>query len=166
MVKRVSIVSHSDSIGASPTEESHHTSAPRSTGSGKSYSMMGCMYVDLLFTKTRWLIQSASVDGPDKGIIPQTCMELFDRANDKMGADPNLKFVVEVSYIEIYNEKVHDLLNPKNKGNLKVREHPRFAPRISMTVSLVNHLPQSWSLRRGSLQTCRQQLRRYDEPHG
>lgn len=35
-----------------------------------------------------------------------------------------LSFTVEVSFIEIYNEKVRDLLNPKNKGNLKVREHP------------------------------------------
>ena len=35
-----------------------------------------------------------------------------------------LSFTVEVSFIEIYNEKVNDLLNPKNKGNLKVREHP------------------------------------------
>lgn len=31
---------------------------------------------------------------------------------------------MEVSFIEIYNERVRDLLNPKNKGNLKVREHP------------------------------------------
>jgi kinesin family protein 1 len=67
------------------------------------------------------------VDGQDKGIIPLTCQELFDRANTRMDADPNIKFTVEVSYIEIYNEKVRDLLNPKNKGNLKVREHPRQA---------------------------------------
>ncbi|KAG8922613.1 kinesin-like protein Klp8, partial [Tulasnella sp. 408] len=75
--------------------------------------------------------------GPDKGIIPQTCMELFDRANEKMAADPNLKFVVEVSYIEIYNEKVRDLLNPKNKGNLKVREHPSLGPYVEDLSKLV-----------------------------
>ncbi|KAG8730025.1 kinesin-like protein Klp8 [Ceratobasidium sp. 428] len=75
------------------------------TGSGKSYSMMGY--------------------GADKGIIPLTCSELFTRLDTQRAADPNVNFVVEVSYIEIYNEKVRDLLNPKNKGNLKVREHPR-----------------------------------------
>ncbi|GJJ16281.1 hypothetical protein Clacol_010577 [Clathrus columnatus] len=76
------------------------------TGSGKSYSMMGY--------------------GADKGIIPLTCSELFVRTQEKEERDSNLKFTVEVSYIEIYNEKVRDLLNPKNKGNLKVREHPRL----------------------------------------
>ncbi|KAG8900937.1 kinesin-like protein Klp8, partial [Tulasnella sp. 403] len=75
--------------------------------------------------------------GPDKGIIPQTCMELFDRANEKMDQDPNVKFTVEVSYIEIYNEKVRDLLNPKNKGNLKVREHPSLGPYVEDLSKLV-----------------------------
>lgn len=32
--------------------------------------------------------------------------------------------------MEIYNEKVRDLLNPKNKGNLKIREHPRAGPYV------------------------------------
>ncbi|KAF7723149.1 kinesin-like protein Klp8 [Apophysomyces ossiformis] len=77
------------------------------TGAGKSYSMMGY--------------------GEDKGIIPRTCSELFDRiAQNSDGVD----FQVEVSYIEIYNEKVRDLLNPRNKGNLKVREHPSLGPYV------------------------------------
>lgn len=80
------------------------------TGSGKSYSMMGY--------------------GPDKGIIPQTCSELFVRVDDKKAKDPLLSFTVEVSYIEIYNEKVRDLLNPKNTGNLRVREHPSLGPYV------------------------------------
>jgi kinesin family protein 1 len=68
--------------------------------------------------------------GPDKGIIPQTCSELFVRVADKCAADEHLKFTVEVSYIEIYNEKVRDLLNPKNTGNLRVREHPILGPYV------------------------------------
>ncbi|KAF9480826.1 kinesin-like protein [Pholiota conissans] len=80
------------------------------TGSGKSYSMMGY--------------------GPDKGIIPLTCSELFERVVTKKARDPNLNFTVEVSYIEIYNEKVRDLLNPKNTGNLRVREHPSLGPYV------------------------------------
>ncbi|KAI7896700.1 uncharacterized protein EV154DRAFT_411348 [Mucor mucedo] len=78
------------------------------TGSGKSYSMMGY--------------------GEDKGIIPRTCYELFDRVRDKKTS--TLDFQVEVSYIEIYNEKVRDLLNPQNKSNLKVREHPVLGPYV------------------------------------
>ncbi|KAJ7087310.1 kinesin-like protein [Mycena belliarum] len=87
------------------------------TGSGKSYSMMGY--------------------GPDKGIIPLTCSELFVRVEDKKAADPNLSFTVEVSYIEIYNEKVRDLLNPKNSGNLRVREHPSLGPYVEDLSKLV-----------------------------
>ncbi|KAI5122123.1 hypothetical protein M0805_000771 [Coniferiporia weirii] len=85
--------------------------------SGKSYSMMGY--------------------GADKGIIPLTCSELFVRVGDKMSADPNVTFTVEVSYIEIYNEKVRDLLNPKNTGNLRVREHPSLGPYVEDLSKLV-----------------------------
>ncbi|KAH8985868.1 P-loop containing nucleoside triphosphate hydrolase protein [Lactarius hatsudake] len=56
--------------------------------------------------------------------------ELFVRVANKCAADQHLKFTVEVSYIEIYNEKVRDLLNPKNTGNLRVREHPILGPYV------------------------------------
>ena len=36
----------------------------------------------------------------------------------------------KVSYMEIYCERVRDLLNPKNKGNLRVREHPLLGPYV------------------------------------
>ncbi|KAL7333117.1 hypothetical protein PS15p_202062 [Mucor circinelloides] len=85
------------------------------TGSGKSYSMMGY--------------------GEDKGITPKTCEELFNRIQER--TQPNLTYRVEVSYIEIYNEKVRDLLNPKNKGNLKVREHPSLGPYVEDLSRLV-----------------------------
>lgn len=75
--------------------------------------------------------------GPDKGIIPLTCSELFVRVEEKTAADPNLTFTVEVSYIEIYNEKVRDLLNPKNTGNLRVREHPSLGPYVEDLSKLV-----------------------------
>lgn len=73
--------------------------------------------------------------GEDKGIIPRTCEELFNRINRL--TVPNLTYRVEVSYIEIYNEKVRDLLNPKNKGNLKVREHPSLGPYVEDLSRLV-----------------------------
>jgi hypothetical protein len=40
-------------------------------------------------------------DGADKGIIPLTCSELFTRLATQRAADPNVNFVVEVSYIEV-----------------------------------------------------------------
>lgn len=86
------------------------------TGSGKSYSMMGY--------------------GEEAGVIPLICKEMFQRIAT-MQADPNLTCTVEVSYLEIYNERVRDLLNPSNKGNLKVREHPSTGPYVEDLSKLV-----------------------------
>lgn len=66
--------------------------------------------------------------GADKGIIPKTCAELFSRI--ATGTNDTTGYQVEVSYLEIYNEKVRDLLNPRNKSNLKVREHPSLGPYV------------------------------------
>ena len=79
------------------------------TGSGKSYSMMGY--------------------GDEAGVIPRICRNMFERI-DQIQSDPNLKCTVEVSYLEIYNERVRDLLNPATKGNLRVREHPATGPYV------------------------------------
>jgi kinesin family member 1 len=80
--------------------------------------------------------------GEEKGIIPRICMNLFERmylllpwgladAGGRSAVqDPNQAATVEVSYLEIYNEKVRDLLNPKTKGNLRVREHPVLGPYV------------------------------------
>jgi len=86
------------------------------TGAGKSYSMMGY--------------------GKDAGIIPNICQDMFRRINE-MQKDPNLHCTVEVSYLEIYNERVRDLLNPANKGNLRVREHPSTGPYVEDLAKLV-----------------------------
>ncbi|KAJ5900044.1 hypothetical protein N7495_004788 [Penicillium taxi] len=86
------------------------------TGSGKSYSMMGY--------------------GKEYGVIPRICQSLFERING-IQQDKNLKCTVEVSYLEIYNERVRDLLNPSNKGNLKVREHPSTGPYVEDLAKLV-----------------------------
>ena len=75
--------------------------------------------------------------GEDVGIIPLTCEELFERI--KRNNDPAVTYHVEVTYIEIYNEKVRDLLNPKNKGNLKVREHPSLGPYVEDLSKAVVH---------------------------
>jgi len=41
------------------------------------------------------------------------------------------------SKLQIYNEKVRDLLNPKNTGNLRVREHPSLGPYVEDLSKLV-----------------------------
>ncbi|XP_028921498.1 kinesin-like protein KIF1B isoform X4 [Ornithorhynchus anatinus] len=80
------------------------------TGAGKSYTMMG------------------KQEESQAGIIPQLCEELFEKINDNNNEE--MSYSVEVSYMEIYCERVRDLLNPKNKGNLRVREHPLLGPYV------------------------------------
>ncbi|KAL6447857.1 hypothetical protein ACFW04_000152 [Cataglyphis niger] len=80
------------------------------TGAGKSYTMMG-----------------KQEDGQE-GIIPQICKDLFRKIS--YTSNERLKYSVEVSYMEIYCERVRDLLNPKNRGNLRVREHPLYGPYV------------------------------------
>ena len=45
------------------------------------------------------------------GIIPRLCNAMFSQIDQC--DDEGLAYKVEVSYMEIYNEKVHDLLDPK-----------------------------------------------------
>lgn len=73
------------------------------TGSGKSYSMVGY--------------------GPNKGIVPISCEEIFRRIGD--GTTETKRFEVVVSVIEIYNECVQDLLiqtDDRPKKGLDIRE--------------------------------------------
>ncbi|XP_061676647.1 kinesin-like protein KIF13A isoform X3 [Syngnathoides biaculeatus] len=78
------------------------------TGSGKSFSMMG--------------------NGEQPGLIPRLCCSLFKRVQQE--ANEGHTFKVEVSYMEIYNEKVRDLLDPKGRQSLKVREHKVLGPYV------------------------------------
>ncbi|XP_042569285.1 kinesin-like protein KIF1B isoform X18 [Cyprinus carpio] len=80
------------------------------TGAGKSYTMMG------------------KQEEGQEGIIPLLCEDLFEKINDN--SNEEISYSVEVAYMEIYCERVRDLLNPKNKGNLRVREHPLLGPYV------------------------------------
>ncbi|XP_046878095.1 LOW QUALITY PROTEIN: kinesin-like protein KIF13B [Hypomesus transpacificus] len=79
------------------------------TGSGKSYTMMG------------------SAEQP--GLSPRLCSVLFERTLREQREGES--FTVEVSYMEIYNERVRDLLDPKgSRQTLRVREHKVLGPYV------------------------------------
>jgi len=62
---------------------------------------------------------NSSVIHERAGIIPRTCHDLFQQIEDK--CDGNAE--VELSYLEIYNECLHDLLSNDNiDENLRIRE--------------------------------------------
>uniref|UniRef100_A0AAX7VW16 Kinesin-like protein KIF14 n=1 Tax=Astatotilapia calliptera TaxID=8154 RepID=A0AAX7VW16_ASTCA len=82
------------------------------TGSGKSYTMMG-------FEE-------------EVGVIPKFCHELFSKL---ASIKSEVKCHVEMSYFEVYNEKIHDLLVTREEPNqrtmpLRVREHPVHGPYV------------------------------------
>lgn len=83
------------------------------TGSGKTFTMMG--------------------NKESEGIIPRTCRELFERIDQKL--KDNTSSTVRISYFEVYNEQVRDLLVPiTNKSqparHLRVRESPTEGPYV------------------------------------
>ncbi|KAL8178214.1 UNVERIFIED_CONTAM: hypothetical protein K2H54_036693 [Gekko kuhli] len=92
------------------------------TGSGKSYTMMG-------------------FDDDERGIIPRFCEDLFTRIADM---ESQQTYHLEMSYFEVYNEKIHDLLvfrteSRQRKQPLRVREHPIFGPYVEdLTVNVVS----------------------------
>lgn len=81
------------------------------TGSGKTFTMMG----------------SAEA----LGLIPRICKEMFDRM--KFGQQSGTGYKTNVSYLEIYNERVKDLLGSSSSiagHGLKVREHQTLGPYV------------------------------------
>ncbi|XP_064868614.1 kinesin-like protein KIF16B [Oncorhynchus nerka] len=80
----------------------------------------------------------------DFGLIPRICEGLFCQISEKSQGD-GASFRTEVSYLEIYNERVQDLLttkkSPENGSGLKVREHPKDGPYVE---DLSKHLVQNY----------------------
>nr|XP_047133300.1 kinesin-like protein KIF16B isoform X1 [Hydra vulgaris] len=92
------------------------------TGSGKTHTMMG--------------------EPENEGLIPRICENLFNQMHEK--EDDGVSFRTEVSYLEIYNEKVRDLLRTHQATKvgqplhpMKVREHPKDGPYVQ---GLTKHL--------------------------
>ncbi|CRK23149.1 hypothetical protein BN1723_018575, partial [Verticillium longisporum] len=72
------------------------------TGAGKSYTMMG----------------SSIDDEEGRGVIPRIVEQIFASI---MSSPSTIEYTVRVSYMEIYMEKIRDLLAPQN-DNLPVHE--------------------------------------------
>ncbi|XP_046971492.1 kinesin-like protein Klp98A isoform X2 [Vanessa cardui] len=80
------------------------------TGSGKTFTMMG------------------SGSAESQGLIPRICRQLFSRV--AAGKESGASYRTEVSYLEIYNERVKDLLATDAGHSLRVREHPKLGPYV------------------------------------
>ncbi|CAH2328525.1 stAR-related lipid transfer 9 [Pelobates cultripes] len=104
------------------------------TGSGKTYTMMG--------TPT------------SVGLTPRICEGLFSCADGTPGSPTSCR--IEVSFLEIYNERVRDLLNQsvqKKPYTLRVREHPEKGPYVQgLSQHVVTDYEQVVSLLEGGME--------------
>mgnify|MGYP000235902248 CR=1 FL=1 len=105
------------------------------TGSGKTYSMKG--------------------NEEESGFVELAVNDLFDKIS-QMGA--MVKHQINVSYLEIYNERIIDLLNAGNSptmtsSDLKIRDDPDYGVKvIGLTTPTVSSKEQLLSLiRKGDL---------------
>jgi kinesin family protein 18/19 len=87
-----------------------------STGAGKTHTMMGSM-------RTDEDLEDEEADGSGRGIIPRALVDTFAAIEQQKQLEANAgkKWVVSCSYLEVYNERIYDLLQPSSKA-LDVRE--------------------------------------------
>ncbi|KAF0741926.1 hypothetical protein Ae201684_003112 [Aphanomyces euteiches] len=91
------------------------------TGAGKSFTMMG-----------------KHKSNQHRGLIPRICHELFSTmAQSNHPTDDRPRCTVKMTFVEIYNDRVYDLLNPQAKESLKVREHPEKGTHVEHVSNLV-----------------------------
>ena len=83
------------------------------TGSGKTYTMTG--------------------DAAVPGIMPRAISDLFAAST---GAHDDYKWRFSLVYVEIYNERVKDLLNPTSGCDLDVREDARKGTHVAGAVEV------------------------------
>nr|XP_027205848.1 osmotic avoidance abnormal protein 3-like [Dermatophagoides pteronyssinus] len=87
------------------------------TGCGKSFTMQG------------------TSDSAHRGIIPRSFEHIFEA----ISTAENSKFLVQASYLEIYNEEIRDLLGTDIKKKLELKEHPETGVYVgNLSMHIVN----------------------------
>ena len=79
------------------------------TGSGKTYTILGRSKAD----------GSLMMDSESQGLLPRILDYVFDEIRVRE-AQENVHYSCFVSFMEIYNEKMKDLLNPKEEKKLDI----------------------------------------------
>ena len=63
-----------------------------------------------------------NADVNSKGIVPRSISVIFERLAQQKDQDPDFQSSVTVSFMELYNEELIDLLNPRSDKPLVIRE--------------------------------------------
>lgn len=95
------------------------------TGCGKTHTMMGPSHPQ----------GPEFVPEDDRGIIPKSIRHIFGFID---GDENKTKFLVRCSYLEIYNEKVLDLLGgKKDQEGLQIKEDPQKGPYVKDLTTVI-----------------------------
>lgn len=90
------------------------------TGSGKTFSMKG--------------------SDQDPGFVKLSIDDIFSKIENDRG---NKQFSISITYLEIYNEKIVDLLNTSSSTELKIRDDPVYGTKIvGITSPVINSKEQ------------------------
>lgn len=90
------------------------------TGSGKTFSMKG--------------------SDQDPGFVKLSIDDIFSKIENDRG---NKQFSISITYLEIYNEKIVDLLNTSSSTELKIRDDPVYGTKIvGITSPIINSREQ------------------------
>ncbi|VUZ40783.1 unnamed protein product [Hymenolepis diminuta] len=74
-----------------------------------------------------------------RGIIPNSFAHIFENIAK---ADHKFAFLVHVSYLEVYNEEVRDLLTEDKKTKLEYRERPDHGVYVDDLTDIIVHSPE------------------------
>ncbi|XP_034111922.1 osmotic avoidance abnormal protein 3 isoform X1 [Drosophila albomicans] len=92
------------------------------TGCGKTHTMQG---------------DGSIKDAPNKGIIPRC----FDHIFEKISIANNVRYLALVSYLEIYNETIKDLLSESDSSSHTINHSLKDVPGIGVTVPSLTTQP-------------------------
>jgi Kinesin motor domain len=78
------------------------------TGAGKTHTIMGDF-------------QAVSLKKANSGILPRCLEYIFTHTHSHTKNNPSIEYLIKCSFLEIYNEQIHDLLAAQPR-NLQIRE--------------------------------------------
>ena len=109
------------------------------TGSGKTFSMMGYEEQKGIIPQLNddlWVKIQEKINKLNEQIAEQQAALTNATQSEKEKAKPDMKFMITVSFLEVYNEDIKDLLNPSDK-KLKIHESPQLGIYVDGLCELV-----------------------------
>ena len=120
----------------------------RETTQQNIYDNVGKKIIDHAFNGYNCCIFAYGISGSGKthtimgynnelGLIPRISQSLFDQQLQKNNLNNNMQYKIDISYFEIYSEKIRDLLSSHKSDTIpQIREHPEYGPYVEGLTSI------------------------------